>query len=98
MIRIEVTHEFDRWLKRLRDLHAKERILDRIRRLREGNPGDVKPIGFGVSEMRIAHGPGYRLYYTRRGESLILLLCGGDKSSQKKDIDRAVALAKRSRE
>lgn len=93
---IEVTDEFDKWLKALRDLQAKVRIFERIRRLGDGNPGDVKPVGKGVSEMRINYGPGYRLYYTQRSGSLIVLLCGGDKSSQTKDIARAIALAQRS--
>lgn len=93
MVQIEVTGEFDRWLKGLRDLQAKVRIFDRIRRLRDGNPGDVRPVGKGVSEMRISYGPGYRLYYMQRGETLVILLCGGDKSSQKKDITRAIAMA-----
>jgi len=94
MIQVEVTDEFDKWLRRLRDLQAKERILERIRRLRDGNAGDVKPVGKGVSEMRISYGPGYRLYFTQRGKALILLLCGGDKSSQKADIARAMAMVK----
>jgi putative addiction module killer protein len=94
MIQVDVTDEFDKWLKGLGDLYAKERIFERIRRLRAGNPGDVKPVGHGVSEMRIGHGPGYRLYYTRRGKALVLLLCGGDKSSQKADIARAIAMLK----
>jgi putative addiction module killer protein len=68
MIQIEVTDEFDKWLKGLRDLQAKERIFERIRRLRDGNSGDVKPVGKGVSELRISYGPGYRLYYTQRGQ------------------------------
>jgi putative addiction module killer protein len=89
MIQIEVTDEFDKWLKGLRDLQAKERIFERIRRLRGGN------VGKGVSEMRISYGPGYRLYYTQRGQALVILLCGGDKSSQKEDIARAVAMLKR---
>jgi len=76
-------------------LQARARIFERIRRLREGNPGDVKPVGKGVSEMRISYGPGYRLYYTQHGDSLIILLCGGDKSSQKEDIARAIAMAQR---
>ena len=80
----------------LRDLQARERVLARIRRLGEGNPGDVKPAGGGVSEMRINYGPGYRLYYVQRGSTLIILLCGGDKSSQSQDIAKALALAKRS--
>jgi putative addiction module killer protein len=95
MIQIEVTDEFDKWLRGLRDLQAKERIFERIRRLRDGNAGDVKPVGKGVSEMRISSGPGYRLYYAQRGQTLITLLCGGDKSSQKEDIARAVAMLKR---
>ncbi len=95
MIQIEVTEEFDAWLKGLRDLQARVKIFDRIRRLRDGNPGDVKPVGGGVSEMRISHGPGYRLYYAQRGRSLVILVCGGDKSSQKKDITRAIAMAQR---
>jgi putative addiction module killer protein len=95
MIQIEVTDEFDKWLKGLRDLQAKERIFERIRRLRDGNAGDVKPVGKGVSEMRISSGLGYRLYYTQQGQALITLLCGGDKSSQKEDIARAVAMLKR---
>ena len=95
MIQIEVTDEFDKWLKGLRDLQAKERIFERIRRLRDGNAGDVKPVGKGVSEMRISYGPGYRLYYMQRGKALILLLCGGDKSTQKEHIARAVAIVKR---
>ena len=94
MIQIEITEEFDDWLKALRDLQAKDRIFERIRRLRDGNAGDVKPVGKGVSEMRISHGPGYRLYDTQRGKALVLLLCGGDKSSQKEDIARAIAMVK----
>jgi putative addiction module killer protein len=70
MIQIEVTDEFDKWLRGLRDLQAKERIFERIRRLRDGNAGDVKPVGKGVSEMRISSGPGYRLYYAQRGQTL----------------------------
>ena len=96
MIQIEVTDVFDRWLTGLRDLQARERIFARIRRLREGNPGDVKPVGKGVSEIRISYGPGYRLYFIQRGDTLIILLCGGDKSSQSKDIAKAIAIAKRS--
>jgi putative addiction module killer protein len=95
MIQTEVTDEFDKWLKGLRDLQAKERIFERIRRLRDGNFGDVKPVGKGVSELRISYGPGYRLYYTQRAQALIILLCGGDKSSQKEDIARAIAMVKR---
>ena len=96
MNKIEVTDEFDKWLKGLRDPQAKERIFERIRRLRDGNPGDVKPVGKGISEMRISYGPGYRLYYTQRSRTFILLLCGGDKSTQKADIARAIEMAKMS--
>ena len=95
LIQVEVTEEFDKWLKALRDLQAKVRIFERIRRLGDGNPGDVKPVGKGVSEMRINYGPGYRGYYTQRGGSLVILLCGGDKSSQTKDIARSIAIAQR---
>jgi putative addiction module killer protein len=96
MLRIEVTEVFDRWLRKLADRRAKERIFERIRRLRDGNPGDAKPVGKGVFEMRIDSGPGYRLYCVRRGESLIVLLCGGDKSSQRGGIARAADMARRS--
>lgn len=85
---------FRRWLKGLRDRHAVIRILARVARLAEGNPGDVRPVGEGVSEMRIDHGPGYRVYYVRAGAILVVLLCGGDKASQSRDIDRAKALAR----
>ena len=95
MIQTAVTDEFDKWLTGLRDLQAKERIFERIRRLRDGNSGDVKPVGKGVSELRISHGPSYRLYCTRRGQALTVLLGGGDKSSQKVDIARAIAMVKR---
>ncbi|MFK5597867.1 type II toxin-antitoxin system RelE/ParE family toxin [Methylobacterium sp. HMF5984] len=77
----------------MRDPRAKARIAIRIDRLALGNAGDVKPVGSGVSEMRIDYGPGYRLYFIRRGEALIVLLCGGDKGSQQRDIVRARALA-----
>jgi putative addiction module killer protein len=96
MIQIEVTGVFDKWLKGLQDLQAKERIFARIRRQSQGNPGDVKPVGKGVSEMRINYGPRYRLYFVQRGDTLIILLCGGDKSSQSQDIGKAIAMAQRS--
>ena len=86
--------EFDKWLQKLRDSKGKARILARIKSAELGNLGDVKPVGGGVSEMRIHFGPGYRVYFTRRGKLLILLLMGGDKSSQKRDIQKAQALAK----
>ncbi|MNF91239.1 hypothetical protein D3C85_623280 [compost metagenome] len=88
---IQQTDTFANWHTALRDLRARIAIARRIDRAAAGNLGDVKPVGEGVSEMRVDVGPGYRLYFTRRGEMLILLLCGGDKSSQSRDI----ALAKR---
>ena len=90
MIEILQTDEFTKWLKRLKDATARARILVRIRRLSlTENFGDMKPIGDGIYEMRIDYGPGYRLYYARRGNELILLLMGGNKSSQQKDIEKA---------
>ena len=90
MIEIIKTDIFDRWLHDLRDVRARARVETRIRRLSLGNPGDVKPVGEGVSELRIDYGPGYRVYFMQRGPVLIVLLCGGDKGSQ----DRDIALAK----
>ena len=84
---------FDGWLKSLRDPRAKVRIIARVDRLAVGNPGDVKPVGDGISEMRVDVGPGYRVYYMTRGKLLIVLLCGGDKSTQAADIKKAKALA-----
>lgn len=84
---------FDTWLRSLKNREARSRILARIDRLAMGNPGDVKPVGSGVSEMRIDCGAGYRVYFTQRGSLLILLLCGGDKSSQKRDIENAINFA-----
>ncbi|MEQ1931616.1 MAG: type II toxin-antitoxin system RelE/ParE family toxin [Parvularculaceae bacterium] len=84
---------FSLWLRGLRDTKARVRILARLRRMELGNPGDVKSVGDGVYEMRIDYGPGYRLYFVRRGRDLIVLLAGGDKSSQDRDIARAKALA-----
>jgi putative addiction module killer protein len=93
MIEIRETDEFRKWIKSLRDSVAKAKIASRIQRLRFGNPGDVEPVGEGVSEMRIHHGPGYRVYYVKRGDTIIVILCGGDKSTQQADIDRALRLA-----
>ena len=84
---------FDRWLSSLRDRRAIARIAARLDRLAMGNPGDVQPVGDGISELRIDYGPGYRVYFIRRGPVLIILLCGGDKASQDKDIRQAKALA-----
>ncbi|MYC36903.1 MAG: type II toxin-antitoxin system RelE/ParE family toxin [Chloroflexi bacterium] len=88
------TDAYSRWFARLRDRQAKLRINDRIRRLLLGNPGDVGPVGEGVSELRIDYGPGYRVYYLHRGDTLIVLLAGGDKDSQSRDIQRAIELAR----
>lgn len=89
---------FDRWLTHLRDRRAKARIEARIRRMSLGNPGDVKTLGGGVVEMRVDYGPGYRVYYTQRGTRAILLLCGGDKSTQTQDIALAKRLAQEFKE
>jgi putative addiction module killer protein len=86
------TDEFRDWLDRLRDDRAKARIAARIRRMERENPGDVRALGGGLIEMRIDFGPGYRIYWVRRGRSIILLLCGGDKRSQQRDITKARAL------
>jgi putative addiction module killer protein len=93
MIEVRQTEVFAAWFAGLRDREARARILVRIRRLSLGNPGDVKPVGRGISEMRIDHGPGYRVYFARRGDTVVILLCGGDKRSQDRDIARAVELA-----
>lgn len=94
MIEVRQTAVFTDWLKKLRDRKARDRILTRIRRLSIGNPGDVGPVGEGVSEMRIDYGPGYRLYFVRRGRTVVILLCGGDKSTQSSDIKRAIQMAR----
>ena len=95
MVEIRQTKVYARWFRRLRDRQAKVRIDARIRRLSLGNPGDVKSVGEGVSEIRIDYGPGYRVYFVRRGEALVVLLAGGDKDSQQRDIRRALELARR---
>jgi putative addiction module killer protein len=93
VIEVQQTATFRAWLFELRDSRTRARIAERIRRVGLGNLGDVKPVGGGVSELRIDYGPGYRLYFTSRGGAVIVLLCGGDKSSQTQDIARAKALA-----
>jgi len=91
---IRTTAEFDDWFDKLRDDRAVAKINTRIKRLARGNPGDVEPIGGGVSEMRIHYGPGYRVYYKDTGREIVILLCGGDKSTQNKDIKRAKEILK----
>ncbi len=89
---LEETDEFHRWLGSLADRRAMARILDRVKRASNGNFGDVKPAGSGVSEMRIDYGPGYRVYFFRRGKALVILLCGGDKKTQSSDIAEAIRM------
>jgi putative addiction module killer protein len=98
MIELIKSTAFDRWLKKLRDPRAKARIAMRLRRLTLGNAGDVRPIGNGLSELRIDYGPGYRIYFMQQGMMLIILLCAGDKRTQQKDINRAKELAARWKE
>jgi len=94
MMEIRRTAVFLRWLRELRDVRARARIQIRVDRLSLGNPGDVMPVGEGVSEMRIDYGPGYRVYFARRGKTVVVLLCGGNKQTQYEDIARAKNLAK----
>ncbi|PMS33972.1 type II toxin-antitoxin system RelE/ParE family toxin [Trinickia symbiotica] len=94
MIELRKTPEFACWLDHLRDLRARARIQVRLQRLADGNPGDVKPVGEGVSELRIDYGPGYRVYFTQRRGVWILLLCGGDKRTQDSDIKQALRMAR----
>lgn len=93
MVEMLKTSEFDAWLSDLKDRQAAARIVARIDRLALGNAGDVKPVGSGVSEMRVDYGPGYRVYYSQRGSLVVLLLCGGDKRTQDADIKQAKKLA-----
>ncbi len=94
MIEIRQTEEYARWFDGLRDRRERARIDVRIRRLSLGNPGDVKPVGEGVSELRIDYGPGYRVYFVQRGQALIILLAGGDKRTQERDIAKAIKMAR----
>jgi putative addiction module killer protein len=91
---VRKTEEFVRWLDRLRDIRARARVLVRIERIVAGNFGDSKPVGQGISELRIDYGPGYRVYFTKRGQRIVILLVGGDKSGQAADIKTAIRLAK----
>ncbi len=94
VIEIRKTKIFANWIDSLEDIRGRARIQARIERLAMGNPGDVKPVGEGVSEMRINHGPGYRVYYIKRERTMIILLAGGDKKSQSKGIKTALRLAR----
>jgi len=94
MLEIRRTAAFITWLTDLKDVQGRARIAKRIDRLADGNFGDVKPVGGGVSELRFAFGPGYRVYYAQRGQVVVILLCGGDKQSQQRDIERAIAMAR----
>ena len=93
MVEIRKTEHFAKWIDGLHDIRARARILVRIERLAAGNPGDVKAVGEGVSELRIDYGPGYRVYYKKHGRKVIILLAGGDKRTQAKDIKMALRLA-----
>jgi putative addiction module killer protein len=94
VLEIRQTETYARWFEGLRDRQARMRIIVRVRRLSLGNPGDVKPVGEGVSELRIDYGPGYRVYFVQRGQALVILLAGGDKRTQGRDIKTALELAR----
>lgn len=94
MIEVRQTDHFAQWLRKLRDVRARTKIVTRIRRAEFGNFGDVAPVGDGVSEMKVHYGPGYRIYFVQDGEEIVILLCGGDKSSQERDIARAKEMSK----
>ena len=94
MIEVRQTEVFARWHRSIKSVQLRARIADRIDRLAKGDPGDVAPVGEGISELRLHFGPGYRIYFMRRGELIILLLCGGDKSRQRRDIETAKKLAR----
>ena len=94
MLEVRRTEIYAKWLDGLKDVRARARVLVRVERLAAGNPGDVKPVGEGVSEMRIDYGPGYRVYFKRRGRTVVVLLAGGDKRTQSTDIETALQLAR----
>jgi putative addiction module killer protein len=94
MMEVRKTEVYVKWLDGLRDIRARARVLARVERLAAGNPGDAEPVGEGVSELRINYGPGYRVYYKQQGRELVILLAGGDKSSQPRDIQSALRLAR----
>lgn len=93
MVDVVSTDVFDQWLRKFKDRVGRLRIVERLDRLAAGNPGDAKPIGRGVWELRLMFGPGYRVYYLQDGPRVVVLLCGGDKSTQQQDIERAYKLA-----
>lgn len=93
MFEVRQTPDFAEWLGKLRDREARARILVRVRRVSLGNIGDAKSVGGGVFELRLTYGPGYRVYFARKGDAVVILLCGGDKSTQARDIERARAMA-----
>ena len=94
MFEVRKTNVYARWLDSLRDARARARVLVRIERLAAGNPGDVRPVGEGVSELRIDYGPGYRVYYKKQGRRIVVLLAGGDKRTQSDDVKTALRLAR----
>jgi len=94
MFEIRKTEVYAKWIDNLADIRARAKILVRVERLASGNPGDVRPVGEGVSELKIDYGPGYRVYFKKQGQEFVILLAGGDKSSQTKDIKLALGLAR----
>ncbi len=94
MYKVEKTNYFNKWLNGIKDFRAKIKIVKLIDKMEDGNFGDVKPVGEGISESRIHYGPGYRVYFIQKGNKIIILLCGGDKSTQQKDIEKAKELKK----
>ncbi len=93
MVEVRQTENFSAWLRGLKDANAVARVVARMRRMEQGNSGDTRSVGKGVMEMRIAYGPGYRIYYVQRGAQIVILLCGGDKGTQRRDIKRAQMIA-----
>ena len=94
MIEVRKTEVYAKWLDGLRDVRARARVLVRVERLAAGNPGDARPVGEGVSELRIDYGPGYRVYFKMQGRTMVVLLAGGDKRTQNRDIETALRLAR----
>ncbi len=94
VLEVRKTEAYVQWLDGLRDVRARARVLVRVERLAAGNPGDVRPVGEGVSELRIDYGPGYRVYFKKRGRMIVVLLVGGDKRTQSRDVRTALRLAR----